>query len=99
MQRIRKSSALKLTSHGMESKLLRLASLQSQSVLLHLRTMLKGRFKMKRVTVYDEEGNAVNCWPDTAKKLIANGYSEEDRKGQKSEAQKSDEVATEVDEV
>jgi len=62
--------------------------------------MLKGRFKMKRVTVYDEDGNAVNCWPDTAKKLIANGYSEEPpKKGKSRKPKKSDEVAIEVDEV
>jgi hypothetical protein len=61
--------------------------------------MLKGRFKMKRVTVYDENGNAINCWPDTAKRLIANGYSEEEPKRAKSrKPKKSDEVATEVDE-
>lgn len=55
---------------------------------------------MKRVTVYDEDGNMVNCWPDTAKKLLANGYSEEPpKKGKSRKPKKSDEVATEVDEV
>jgi hypothetical protein len=55
---------------------------------------------MKRVTVYDNEGNAVNCWPDTAKKLLANGYSEnKPNTGKSRKPKKSDEVATEVDEV
>ena len=55
---------------------------------------------MKRVTVYDENGNAINCWPDTAKKLIANGYSEEPpKKGKSRKPKKSDEVETKVDEV
>ena len=55
---------------------------------------------MKRVTVYDENGNAINCWPDTAKRLIANGYSEEEpKKGKSRKPKKSDEVATEVEEV
>jgi hypothetical protein len=62
--------------------------------------MLKGRHKMKRVTIYDDEGNVVNCWPDTAKKLLAKGYSEEaPKKGKSRKPKKSDEVATEVDEV
>jgi hypothetical protein len=62
--------------------------------------MLKRRFRMKRVTVYDNEGNAVNCWPDTAKKLLANGYSEnKPNTGKSRKPKKSDEVATEVDEV
>ena len=53
---------------------------------------------MKRVTVYDTNGNAVNCWPDTAKKLIGLGYSEDEPKKAKSrKPKKSDEVATEED--
>ena len=53
---------------------------------------------MKRVTVYDENGNAINCWPDTAKKLIANGYSEEPpKKGKSQKPKKSDIVATDGD--
>ena len=44
---------------------------------------------MKRVTVYDKDGNAINCWPDTAKKLIALGYSEDEPKKAKSRKPKS----------
>jgi hypothetical protein len=61
--------------------------------------MLKRRFKMQRVTVYDSDGNAVNCWPDTAKKLIGMGYTEDEpKKARGRKPKKSDEVATEVDE-
>tara|TARA_Y100001937_G_C6902602_1_gene233997 strand:+ start:379 stop:546 length:168 start_codon:yes stop_codon:yes gene_type:complete len=54
---------------------------------------------MKRVTVYDSDGNAVNCWPDTAKKLIGMGYTEDEpKKARGRKPKKSDKVATEVDE-
>lgn len=53
---------------------------------------------MKRVTVYDKDGNAINCWPDTAKRLIAQGYSEElPKKGKGQKPKKSDTVATDGD--
>ena len=44
---------------------------------------------MQRVTVYDSDGNAVNCWPDT---------EDEPKKARGRKPKKSDEVATEVDE-
>ena len=54
---------------------------------------------MKRVTVYDKDGNAINCWPDTAKKLIALGYSEDEPKKAKSRKPKKSDEATSKNEV
>ena len=51
---------------------------------------------MKQVKVYDKDGNMIVCWPETAQKLISNGYSvDEPKKGKGQKPKKSDTVATE----
>lgn len=54
---------------------------------------------MKRVTLY-KDGNTIVCWADTAKKLLANGWSaDEPKKGKSQKPKKSDKVATQSNEV
>lgn len=54
---------------------------------------------MKRVTLY-KDNDTIICWADTAKKLLANGWSaDEPKKGKSQKPKKSDTVATEINEV
>lgn len=56
---------------------------------------------MKQVRVFDKTGNMIVCWPETAQKLIRLGYSADEpkKKGKSQKPKKSDDVATDSNEV
>jgi len=52
---------------------------------------------MKRVKLYNKDGDMIVCWEDTAKRLVENGWSvDEPNKKRQAKTQKSA-VATETE--
>lgn len=53
---------------------------------------------MKRVKLYNKDGDMIVCWEDTAKRLVENGWSVDEPSKRQAKTKKSA-VATETDEV
>jgi len=52
---------------------------------------------MKRVKIYNKDGDMIICWEDTAKRLIEKGWSVDEPNKRQAKTKKSANVATETD--
>lgn len=52
---------------------------------------------MKRIALYNEQGDMIVCWEDTARRLIEKGWSVDEPNKRQAKTKKSANVATETD--
>lgn len=52
---------------------------------------------MKRVKLYNKQGDMIVCWEDTSKRLIAQGWSADEPNKKRQAKTKKSAVATETD--
>ena len=53
---------------------------------------------MKRIRLFNKQGDMIVCWEDTAKRLIENGWSVDEPSKRQAKTKKSANVATQTDE-